>query len=315
VGRSCGDGAVEPRSIAAKSHCVAAESRGGHLHNERMAGGSVKRSRAACVILPAAVYRAASMEQMSVSRAELEAMPRPELLALAAELSWVHRVDLGDGVVSEGLWGDGNPEIAHAMNDIDFSSKKVLDIGCWDGRHSFEAEERGAQFVLATDLISQRSYAGLPTFEVARAARGSNVVYDPNLSVYDIEDAGIRDFDVVIFAGVYYHLKDPLAAFAALRRVMAPDATILVEGAVLEEPGCFAKFYYRESYCSDDSNWWLPTVECLRQWIGCSRLDITREYGRWGAPHNPRHAVLAKAVVGADSLHVYPDERLAQFMA
>jgi hypothetical protein len=67
--------------------------------------------------------------------------------------------------------------------------------------------------------MSQQSFR-LPTFELAREALKSRVHYEPNLSVYDIESLGVRDFDVVIFAGVYYHLKDPLRALATLRRVM-----------------------------------------------------------------------------------------------
>jgi tRNA (mo5U34)-methyltransferase len=248
------------------------------------------------------------------TRADIERLSRVELLALADQLSWVHRIDLREGYVTDGLWGGGNPEIARAMADIDFAGKRVVDIGCWDGCYSFEAEERGAREVHSTDLISQRDYSALPTFEVARAARRSRAEYHPELSVYDTEALGIDDFDVVIFAGVYYHLKDPLLALTVLRRIMRAGGTILIEGAVCEEPGCFARFYYRQTYCGDNSNWWIPTIECLREWVMSSRFEICREYAPWGQPHNPRHALLAKAVQGADSLYRYPDKRLAPVM-
>jgi tRNA (mo5U34)-methyltransferase len=235
---------------------------------------------------------------MPVARRDIERLPREELLALARRLPWVHRIELGDGYVTEGLWGDGNPEIERAMADIDFTGKLVLDIGCWDGRYAFEAEQRGASQVYATDLVSQRDFSDAPTFEIARAARRSTVEYRPDLSVYDVETLGIRDFDVVIFAGVYYHLKDPLLAFAALHRVMRPGGTLLIEGGISEDSGCFARFYYREAYCDDHSNWWIPTVECLRQWIASAQFAVNQEYGRWGQPRNPRHVVLAQALPG-----------------
>jgi tRNA (mo5U34)-methyltransferase len=198
------------------------------------------------------------------------------------------------------------------MADVEFDGKKVLDIGCWDGRFSFEAERRGAREVHATDLVSQRSFSEFPTIEVARAALRSQIVYHPELSVYDVGSLGIDDFDVVIFAGVYYHLKDPLLAFSALRNVMREGGTILVEGAISEQPGCYARFYYRLRYCGDNSNWWIPTAECLRQWVECSFFRIEQEYDRWGAPHNPRHALLASAVEQDDPLYEFPDERLAR---
>jgi tRNA (mo5U34)-methyltransferase len=255
------------------------------------------------------------MATTPLSRSEIEQLSRTELLAIAGQLSWVHNVDLGGGYVTDGAWGDGNPEINRALADVDFVGKRVLDIGCWDGRYSFEAERRGAREVHATDLISQRAFSAHPTFEIARAARRSHAVYHPDLSVYDVEKLEIDDFDVVIFAGVYYHLKDPLLAFSTLRRVMRAGGTILVEGAINTQPGCSASFYYREPYCGDHSNWWIPTVECLRQWIACSRFDIVREYDRWGHVDNPRHTVIADAVKGPDSLYSVPDERLARFMA
>ena len=95
----------------------------------------------------------------------------------------MHSIDLGDGFVTAGIWGE-NPFIATALNEIDFRGKKVLDIGCWDGKHSFLAESKGANEVYATDLVSQRDFAGQPTFHLARAALKSKVKYFPYLSVY-----------------------------------------------------------------------------------------------------------------------------------
>jgi hypothetical protein len=61
---------------------------------------------------------------------------------------------------------------------------------------------------------------------------------------------------------------------------MKEGAQIFVEGAVLNELGCYAAFQYRNQYANDHSNWWVPTAACLRQWIECSFFDIVREYGR-----------------------------------
>jgi tRNA (mo5U34)-methyltransferase len=226
----------------------------------------------------------------------LAAMPRTELLEIAKGLNWIHTIDLGDGYVTPGIWGE-QAVIGQAMNEIDFVGKSVLDIGCWDGGYSFAAERLGASRVYATDLVTERAFMEQPTLEVARAALGSSVVYRPDLSVYDLDQLGIRDFDVVIFAGVYYHLKHPILALEAIRRVMRPGGTVLVEGAIDDSPGCYASFYHQESYLGDGSNWWVPTVECLRQWVACSGFRLLREFPRWGYPRNPRHTMLATAVM------------------
>jgi tRNA (mo5U34)-methyltransferase len=176
------------------------------------------------------------------------------------------------------MWGPPNRLLVDAFDRIDFRGKKVLDIGCWDGLWSFEAEKRGAAEVYGTDDVSQRSFSEQPTFALAHEALRSRVKYVPNVSVYDIHNIGIRDFDVVIFSGVYYHLKHPLQALAALRRVTATDGVLIVEGPVIDNArDSFASFFYRDLFSDDVSNWWVPTRRCLREWIECSYFDVTSE--------------------------------------
>jgi tRNA (mo5U34)-methyltransferase len=227
-------------------------------------------------------------------------------------MTWVHSIDLGGGLVTPGKWGAHNPRLVEAVRGLDVRGKRVLDIGCWDGLFSFEAEKLGAAEVYATDLVSQRPY-GQPTFAFAKRVLKSEVKYFPDVSVFDVESLGVRDFDLVLFMGIYYHLKDPLRAFAALRRVLRDGGDILVEGAVLDLPGCFANFYYKEAYVGDLSNWFVPTVECLRQWIECSYFAIEQEYGYWGSGTDQRMTVRARAVRRADPRYLSPDPDLAAF--
>src|SRR4029079_4346065 len=143
-----------------------------------------------------------------------------ELLEEVRRHSWYHAIDLGDGVVTPGSWSNAHWHLRRALDDIDFENKKVLDIGCLDGLWSFEAENRGASEVYATDLVSRVTPRRDVCFRMAQEILGSRAHYVPDLSVYDVERLGVRDFDVVLFPGVYYHLKDPLLAFARLRKVM-----------------------------------------------------------------------------------------------
>jgi tRNA (mo5U34)-methyltransferase len=249
---------------------------------------------------------------------------KPSLAERVAQHRWVHTIDLGNGVVTPGEWGMGNPAILQAMSEIDFKGKKVLDIGCWDGVYSFMAEKAGAKEVYATDLIDQRAYV-LPTFNLAKEALNSNVKYFPHVSVYDVEQKlDVRDFDVVIYCGVYYHIKDPLRSFTALRRVMADGGVMLVEGAILDVPpapagsppaaDCFARYYYRDKYCGDDSNWWVPTVPCLKAWVESSYLEIAKEYGySFLSTPNPRFTLTAKAVRRDDPVFIRPDPELSKY--
>jgi tRNA (mo5U34)-methyltransferase len=232
----------------------------------------------------------------SDERAErFASMPRSELLEIAKGLNWIHTIDFGDDYVTPGIWGH-QIAIEQAMNQIDFVGKRVLDIGCWDGGYTFAAERLGASLAYGTDLVTERAFMEQPTFEVARALLGSSARYRGDMSVYDLEQLDEGDFDVVIFAGVYYHLKHPILALETIRRVMRPGGTLLVEGAIDDSPGCFATFYHRDVYLDDPSNWWIPSIDCLKQWVTCSDFRIYVELERWGYPQNPRQTMLATAV-------------------
>jgi tRNA (mo5U34)-methyltransferase len=204
-----------------------------------------------------------------------------------------------------------------------------LDIGCWDGLWSFEAEKRGASEVFATDFISQRSLKGQPTFHLAHAALQSRVKYYPNVSVFNIGSLGVTDFDIVLFCGVYYHLRDPLLAFARLRQVMKEGGTIVVEGPVIKNTrNSFARFHYRDWLVNDPSNWWWPSIRCLHEWIESSFFTGIRHYGFQPSPLRrikqlarmalrrnavERCVVTAVARVGKDPNYVFPDDELKTF--
>lgn len=260
------------------------------------------------------------------------AAPGLDLGAQVAALQWVHQIDLGGGVTTPGRWPP-HPLILKAYDAVDFRGKRVLDIGAWDGLWSFEAERRGAAAVVATDDISQRHH-GVATFQLAHRTLQSRVEYHPHVNVYDIEQLPLpHGFDVVVFCGVYYHLRHPLLAMAKLRRMMNPGGVMIIEGPViLNDVEAFARFYYRESFVNDPSNWWVPTQRCLREWLESSYMEVTHEFVGLtpAAPASPlksavkralgkddenvdRAVMVARAVVRKDPNYVFADPDLAPF--
>jgi tRNA (mo5U34)-methyltransferase len=204
-----------------------------------------------------------------------------ELIAELNKRAWFHKIDLGGGDATPDA--GGTPQIQHiqqAFLDTDFHGKKVLDIGAWDGQWSFECEKRGAAEVYATDLVTQRT-GDVSSFELCHAILNSRVKYFPQTSVYNVHQLDVFDFDIILYMGVFYHIKDPLLALARLRQVAKPGTIIFVEGEVIWSDRSYADYYYHTDYALSPSNWWIPSIPCLRQWIECSFFEIEKEYLEW----------------------------------
>lgn len=196
---------------------------------------------------------------MTINREQIMALP------------WVHSIDLGNGITTPGRWGPPSPLIRQAVDQIDFNGKKVLDVGCWDGLWSFEAERRGAREVYATDDLTQRIYSAANTFDVAKEALHSNVKYFPHSPLESLIDLPDPRFDIVLFLGVFYHLRDPLRALGILRNLLDDGGILVLETSVIyDSRNSFARFYYHKLHRRDRSTWWVPTLKCLEECVDSS---------------------------------------------
>lgn len=117
-----------------------------------------------------------------------------------------------------------------AMAKIDFAGKRVLDIGCRDGLFSFEAEKRGAAEIIGIDnCVSLGATEFLIPFFKSR-------VQMREASLYELSTYGFGPFDVIIFAGVLYHLRYPFWGLRAVSDNLVDGGWVIVETAVVADP-------------------------------------------------------------------------------
>jgi SAM-dependent methyltransferase len=102
---------------------------------------------------------------------------------------------------------------------------RALDIGAWDGPLTFELERRGAD-VTALDIQDPN----VTVFDAVKAIKKYKAQYF-RASIYDALPTFHGLFDIVLFVGVYYHLRNPSLALENIRKLIKPAGTLYIEGA------------------------------------------------------------------------------------
>ena len=231
---------------------------------------------------------------------------------VAAFPFWYHLIDLPKQVRTPGHLP--HDESAYRLPK-DLTGLRVLDVGAWDGRWSFEALRRGAREVVAIDDFSD--YLGLlenadrkawETFDFCKKAFGYSDAQCKrvDISVYDITEAQLGRFDVVLFFGVLEHLRHPLLALDKVSALC--DRAIFVETAIADDFSPYRgglgkgfnqgevvmEFYPNKEYGNNDSNWFAPTLSCAAQLVTAAGFATTHA---WKLMDNPKHLTHCRGFV------------------
>jgi tRNA (mo5U34)-methyltransferase len=201
---------------------------------------------------------------------------------------WHQRFELAPGVFSPGT-SNVAFLLERANLPSDLTGKTVLDIGTTNGGCAFEAERRGAARVVAVDIASPSHFG----FAAIREFLGSRVEFLQG-SIYELPSVLKESFDFVLFLGVFYHLRHPLLALDQLRLLSRGD--VFIEGEIsdhlLKERAseAYVRFYRGAELCGDSSNWFVPTLAALQDWIASSGFDV-RGSSSW-PDDAPRRAIV-----------------------
>ena len=174
-----------------------------------------------------------------------------------AEPYWFQKIEVLPGLYSSG-WSDPAVEkLPYFGLPADLTGKRVLDIGCAEGFFSFEAERRGAREVIGIDSFPD----SVRRFNITRAARQSNATAFL-MNVYDLEPKRLGTFDVVLFYGVFYHLKHPQYALERIRSICTGD--LLFQTYMYEEPAVkgtpWARYYPHGMMSGSKNELFDPTI-------------------------------------------------------
>jgi tRNA (mo5U34)-methyltransferase len=205
---------------------------------------------------------------------------------------WFHNLHLPDGTETAPDHPLGDfPHIKWSVLGEQLPARlegwTALDIGCNAGFYSFELARRGAR-VTAIDIddhyLDQARWA-------AQEYRMADAIEFRRMQVYDLARSA-ASFDLVLFLGVFYHLRYPLLGLdivaRRVRRLLAFQTLTtqemevqadtgdrpLDERAALRAPGWPRMAFIEQRFAGDPTNWWVPNDAGVLAMLRSSGLQV-----------------------------------------
>jgi tRNA (mo5U34)-methyltransferase len=211
-----------------------------------------------------------------------------------AATGWFHSIDFGE-FASSGRFEPGEPQnvtlfgVMDLIRHIDLRGVDVLDIGTMDGLMAFGTRMLGARRVVATDSFRRDS------FELARSALGLDVDYVPGVQLDQLSRRfGPGEFDLVICAGVIYHMLNPASAFFECRKLIKENGLLVIESTYEPAENRAAIFVNSEAELSVEPHTYsIPTRSAV---FGLMRLALFDLVAVRTLKSPPRVTVLGRAV-------------------
>jgi tRNA (mo5U34)-methyltransferase len=235
-----------------------------------------------------------------------------DLQELLDQYDWYHSIDVVPGVTTKGMFDN-----RHALAVIpfpDLRGKRCLDIGTCDGFYALHMERQGASEVVALDLpdLSALDYppeirhdpmVDLSKREMRRRHGGFPVlqeVVDTKIewrgrSVYDLDPEEVGTFDVAVIGSLLLHLRDPVRALDAVRKVVRGSLVVAehVHAPLTLRSRRHPLFELRGEGL--DFQWWLGNDRGIRQLLNVggfeivevSRYFVLRFGGAWELRQRP----------------------------
>jgi 2-polyprenyl-3-methyl-5-hydroxy-6-metoxy-1,4-benzoquinol methylase len=179
-------------------------------------------------------------------------------------MNWWHTIELPDGTVTPGKVDYRGAKGDRFLLPKDLTGKTVLDLGTYDGFWAIEAKKRGAMYVLAAD----RWMPMIETAELSLKAHGIEYSCCGNL---DQELYPYAGFDIVLFYGILYHLRNPYQGLQNAADCCKPGGIVIVESAINQGKAARlpadvpALWIIDELHHGDDTNYVMPNYTGIIQ--------------------------------------------------
>lgn len=174
----------------------------------------------------------------------------------------------------------------------DLSGKTVLDIGCNAGFYSVECARRGAK-VTAIDV--DKHYLKQAEWVMNRFGLNTSVDFQ-QMQVYDLAKTDWH-FDIVLFLGVFYHLRYPLLALDIISERVndlmvfqtlsldikeeyeAVDDFDFNNREIMHQKGWPSMAFIENKFMKDPTNWWVPNPAAIKAMFRTAGFSLVDQPG------------------------------------
>lgn len=194
---------------------------------------------------------------------------------LSIKYHWGHNHRIADDLVLEGRMGDRHINLlARFMDEFglerDLTGKRVLDIGCWTGGTSLLLASLGAQVVAIEEV---RKYVETVNFLAGEFGLANRLTCVPE-SLYEFLPKHADVFDIVLYAGVIYHVTDPVLSLREVFGALKDGGRCFVETHGIDHPESICRYegprFHHHTEEGDLSrggwNYYIPSAKCLEYW-------------------------------------------------
>jgi tRNA (mo5U34)-methyltransferase len=217
---------------------------------------------------------------------------------IAALGPWFHNLHLPDGAQTAPghplgdfpafKWRDIAPHLPE-----DLGGWTALDIGCNAGYYAFELARRGAR---VTGIDVEPLFLRQAEWAAAEFGLQDRVAFE-RAQVYDLAHRS-ETFDLVLFMGVFYHLRYPLLGLDLVAekvgRLMVfqtltmpgdevhaggAQAMGLMDREAFRAPGWPKMAFIEHEYLGDPTNWWAPNHAGVEAMLRSSGLRVVGRPG------------------------------------
>jgi tRNA (mo5U34)-methyltransferase len=210
---------------------------------------------------------------------------------------WFHNIRLPDGTrtAPEHPLGDFPAfkweQIAPHLPE-DLSGWTALDVGCNSGFYGIQLALRGA---MVTGIEHDRHFLRQARWLAEVFGVGERIEFH-EMEVYQVGRLR-REFDLILFMGVFYHLRYPLLALDLLapmtRRwmvfqtltvpgdevVVPPDDLEMERRERFNEPGWPRMAFIENSLAGDPTNWWAANHAGVEAMLRSAGLEVAARPG------------------------------------